>query len=1766
MAKIVNLRMLSIVLAISMFASLWAQAAARAAASGEVIVQSDLAGHWAEDTMTKWANNGLLTGDGAGNYRPNDTISRAEFAALIHRVFNLPEQAADANPFADVKSGAWYAGAIANVYVAGMIQGTGKGRFDPEAAITRQDAAVILARAFQLEDAPSAGERAAFSDETNISAYASAAVASLHDRQYISGRNGNRFAPQERITRAETVRMIDNVMGSLVRSKGSYERDYAGNVVVTTADVELKNLVIAGDLYITQGVGDGDIVLDGVTVKGKTYVFGGGSNSVKIKDSRLTGTLVVNKYGSPVRIFVSGTTHVDTVLMLSGGILEEGELSGEGEGFNGVEVNVRDSAQSREIVLLGRFGQVHHAGARVNVVLKTGTIVETFTFDAIATVTGDGTIYIANIFVSGSNLSKWPDKVNFGSQITVTIEAKLVDKDRQDRSFGSGATAPTSPETDTELKIVDAGNAMAAVVISGTADDQTQEAARKLIKYVKKSTGVELPLLVDRLNSDKVTAENGTIQVEFVDPPTAPPVAADFQVQAIMDGVATVSERPASVIWNEATKTATLTVMRIEKATVQQSVKYQIRYKDGDPFSSQTIIIPANPKGSLLQNPSFEAGYQGLPARPWEYGCGGNPVTCLVERSAEQAKTGKYSLKVLGATAPIWPLQTVELNGSGEYEYTAYIYTPAGSTTNGIIYMLALPIAEDNTRIDEPRYYGPNTLATVGNGGWQQLKWTVNIPETVNGKNIVKALVGFTFKDFAAGETVYLDDATLVKVEATDTDAPVSGNGEPIEQDLPEQYDGIQIYLGKNGLTAQERSELLGSTMDADGFVIHQNGKRITIAGPTSWGTEFGVNEFLERYVGVRWLMPGEDWEDVPQAANLSIPTGDEVKQEPAFFSRAFEEQLPQRPILFEWARNLRINDKVRFTHNLYRMLPVSQYPQFYEPGTPDLGFESDNPCFQSEGIVEESIRIINTYFDENPDATSYSLGINDTLSFCGADPLGKRNSLGLIDMSDSYFDWVDKVSRGVFAKHPEKYLGTYAYINITDPPSNVTLDPRVIVYITDERMAWGDPDMREIGHALSEAWGEAGATVAFYDYLFGTPYVLPRTAFQLMADEYRYAASIGVNAYYSELYANFGEGPKPYLSAKLKWDPQQDVDVLLDDWYKRAVGPEAAADLKAYYQKWQQFWEQDIFDTQWYQLWKNDPERMNYLQLLSVDYLRDVTLEDMVDSRLLLESVIAKAQTQQQKKRAQDLLRMFEFYELSKLSYVDMSAEVAAPTTDAEASVILDNILNRNDKMDQRKALLSEFSDFHSLYYQYKGPLTWATVSSKETMALSSWIKAHSNSEVAARIEQLAEQSPSSNIRNAMKLVLLSVEGTAVQNPGFEDGLSEWFDFPDTIANLTTDAHSGSKAVMVNASSVEQDVFVQSGKTYKLTFYAKVSGAQEHNLLGINFWDVPGVGLTGAHVTVDSEAYKKYSITFTPPQGFSHVTIVIYKAAGAGSVYADDFTLTELPADYMSLTTVTGENGTVQAVFDKSPEEAPVAANFTVQAIVDGQEAVAEQPTAVSWNSVTHTATLTVQSVTPANVAQTVKYRVTYKGEDMLLSPEIAIAADPQASVLKNTSFEIGYGEDTHARPWAYGCGGQPASCVTVRSDEQARTGQHSLKLSGVPGPIWPLQTVELNSSGQYEYSVYLYTPVGSTTGGTIQMLVIPMAADGTVLDESEFYGTPISATISNGQWQQVKWTVNVPEQFNGKPVVKALVGFTVLGFGAGETVYLDDVALVKK
>ena len=517
----------------------------------------------------------------------------------------------------------------------------------------------------------------------------------------------------------------------------------------------------------------------------------------------------------------------------------------------------------------------------------------------------------------------------------------------------------------------------------------------------------------------------------------------------------------------------------------------------------------------------------------------------------------------------------------------------------------------------------------------------------------------------------------------------------------------VQIHVGQ---TAYVEGLGLGlDKLDRDGFVIRGvDDRHIVIAGPTPYGTEFGVYEFLERYVGVRWLMPGEDGDDVPAHQILAVPV-EEVRQEPAFFSRLFSGLRGGAQTT--WAKRNRWHGRVSFHHHLIRLFPPETYtkthPHFFPiiksrkkgPGHQDDGrflpptnsTHAWQPCFTADGIVDEAVKNICRHFDEHPDVPSYSLGVNDSGGHCecakcqAKDP-GGDNFLGRRDVSDRYFEWCNKVVERVLEKHPDKFFGCLAYSEIAQPPSRVKVHPRIIPYMTYDRMKWVDPELRAEGEEMTKRWQQMCPTVGWYDYIYGSAYCVPRVWFHHMAEYYRFGHAHGVRALYAEAYPNWGEGPKLYVSLKLQWNPQLDVDELLRDWYVRTVGEDAAGDLAAYYSHWEDFWTRRILESKWF------TKRGQYLRFNNPSYLGEVTEEEIAKCRGLLEHVVQKARTPKQKARAKLLLRAFEYYEASAIAYAAQRVQAAqAIRTESDALRVLDQAERYVRMAHKRKRLVLE-------------------------------------------------------------------------------------------------------------------------------------------------------------------------------------------------------------------------------------------------------------------------------------------------------------------------------------------------------------------------------------------------------------------------------------------------------------------------------------------
>ncbi|MDL2273899.1 S-layer homology domain-containing protein [Oscillospiraceae bacterium OttesenSCG-928-G22] len=240
---------------------------------------TDTADHWAEGAIEAWAARGVLKGSD-GLFRPNDPITRAELAAVLNRVIGYT--AVTNTAFADVPSDAWYHGDVARLYAAGIMQGDGTGVMRPTANITREEAVVLIARAFNVEE--NAGNENPFPDASDISGWASFLVDGMKAKNYISGDTSGKFNPRTSITRAEVATILSNMIALSFDKAGEHDYGEAGgaNAVISAAGVTIKNMSITGDLWITEGVGTGDVTLDGVSVVGTTYIRGGGPNSIHV--------------------------------------------------------------------------------------------------------------------------------------------------------------------------------------------------------------------------------------------------------------------------------------------------------------------------------------------------------------------------------------------------------------------------------------------------------------------------------------------------------------------------------------------------------------------------------------------------------------------------------------------------------------------------------------------------------------------------------------------------------------------------------------------------------------------------------------------------------------------------------------------------------------------------------------------------------------------------------------------------------------------------------------------------------------------------------------------------------------------------------------------------------------------------------------------------------------------------------------------------------------------------------------------------------------------------------------------------------------------------------------------------------------------------------------------------------------------------------------------------------------------------------------------
>lgn len=465
------------------------------------------------------------------------------------------------------------------------------------------------------------------------------------------------------------------------------------------------------------------------------------------------------------------------------------------------------------------------------------------------------------------------------------------------------------------------------------------------------------------------------------------------------------------------------------------------------------------------------------------------------------------------------------------------------------------------------------------------------------------------------------------------------------------------------------------TALDDDRYSIFFPDERSLLITGSAHGVRWALDHILEKHAGVLYLFPAarptasdeldpRDGTHFPKITELRIPRT-AMTSEPDW-------NLSRRGVYAPYW-NVRMADfvlRVPCGHHMTRIVfPMKKYmnenqwPDDIFPvinGKRDLVYkrfgktwnkyiEGWQPCLTDERVVDEAVKNINVYFDENPNAYGVSLAVNDRGGFCECENCRKlfgagRGPNGHADYSDVYWRWVDKVAAGVAGKHPDKFIGALAYREVLKPPS-FKLRDNIVPYLCYDICTCLDPKIQAKWTALVETWGTKAKYLGRWEYGWGEAFFqMPRVYFALQQKMLKTDHENGARAIWHTC-AGLACGPKKYLYDKLLWNVDLDLDAELDAWYEACVGETAAPFLADYYRTWEGIWRGEVSKTAAFKNSKN----AHYLSMGNPNLMYGVGSDDLPKLRGLMEKMMEAAERDsdaRQKKRAKWLLADFDYTE----------------------------------------------------------------------------------------------------------------------------------------------------------------------------------------------------------------------------------------------------------------------------------------------------------------------------------------------------------------------------------------------------------------------------------------------------------------------------------------------------------------------------------------
>ena len=399
---------------------------------------------------------------------------------------------------------------------------------------------------------------------------------------------------------------------------------------------------------------------------------------------------------------------------------------------------------------------------------------------------------------------------------------------------------------------------------------------------------------------------------------------------------------------------------------------------------------------------------------------------------------------------------------------------------------------------------------------------------------------------------------------------------------------------------------------DPQHLVLKDRSKNPTEFWQQEYGTVNAVYTFLQDYLDVRWLWPGEIGEDIIRKEKIAFAPF-EYRYHPQIRARSgiFCQSVlgDNRAVSFDWGRLQRIHlDSSNTTGHLWYTQGgfATWWDRFHETHPEYFALQPDGTrsgfpappgyytkiCQSNPAVWDQWLDDVAKQLEEDPTVTTFYAGINDGASsgncICGKClawdvPEAKKRLLywqGLsqdyVALSDREVMFANTLARKLRQRYPDKdYYVTFIGYGPTRPaPLKNKPDDNVILYLVSNWFAgqWDNDRASYDNEKASQQftdWAATGVKMVYRPNLPGTisNYMLPDVPLGRAMETIRYVSEHNCTGIFFDTIQECWptQGPLYYLLAHLAWNPYQDGYAVMDDYYRRGFGP-AAGQLKAYW------------------------------------------------------------------------------------------------------------------------------------------------------------------------------------------------------------------------------------------------------------------------------------------------------------------------------------------------------------------------------------------------------------------------------------------------------------------------------------------------------------------------------------------------------------------------------------------------------------------------